>query len=384
MFLTGKQEKLRIERQFWKSRNKNPKLLEKWEFIGGIQTLPNADFEEYEHTHNHSKHAHAHTHGAVAPSIISAEKWIWAVKWLFVGLIATALVQVVIVYVTGSVALLADTIHNFGDAATAILLGFAFILVCREANKRFTYGYGRVEDFAGAVIVFLILFSALAAAYESIDRFFHPRILSFLGAVVAASIIGFIENEIVAEFRVKVGKEIGSAVLIADDYHSRVDGYTSLAVLFGAVGVWLGYPLADPIIGLIITLAIRHIVWDSGKAVFTRMLDGVDPKVVEEIEHEIEHEIVHVKGVKEIKEARVCWIGHRLHAEVNIAVDSWLSVKEGHEIAMDARHEMMHHLEYLSNAVIHVNSMGYSGREYHRIEEHEHGRYPPHGIERSI
>lgn len=297
MFLTGKQERLRIERQFWKSRNKNPKLLEKWEFTGGIQTLPNADVEEHEHTHDHSKHANVHTHGAVDPSIISTEKGIWAVKWSFVGLMATALVQVVIVYVTGSVALLADTIHNFGDAATAIPLGFAFILARREANKRFTYGYGRVEDLAGVVIVFLILFSALVVAYESINRIFHPRTLSFLGAIVAASIIGFIGNEIVAEFRIKVGKEIGSAVLIADGYHARVDGYTSLAVLFGAVGVWLGYPLADPIIGLIITLAILHIVWDSGKDVFTRMLDGVDPEVVEEIEHEI----VNVEGVKEIK-----------------------------------------------------------------------------------
>ncbi|WP_011306234.1 cation diffusion facilitator family transporter [Methanosarcina barkeri] len=374
MFLTGKQERLRIGRQFWKSKNKNPKLLEKWEFTGGIQTLPNADFEEYEHTHNHSKHAHVHTHGAVDPSIISTERGIWAVKWSFVGLMATALVQVVIVYVTGSVALLADTIHNFGDAATAIPLGFAFILSRREANKRFTYGYGRVEDLAGVLIVFLMLFSVLVVAYESIDRLFHPQSLSFLGAVAAASIIGFIGNEIVAEFRVKVGKEIGSAVLIADGYHARIDGYTSLAVLFGAVGVWLGYPLADPIIGLIITLAILHIVWDSGKAVFTRMLDGVDPEVVEEIEHEI----VHVEGVKEIKEVRVRWIGHRLHAEVNIAVDPVLSVKEGHEIAMDVRHEMMHHLEYLSNAVIHVDPMGYSGEEYHRIEEHEHVGYPPH------
>jgi len=373
VFLTEKQERLRIERKIRKYVISM--LLEKWEFTGGIQTLPNADFEEYEHAHNHSKHANVHTHGAVDPSIISTEMGIWAVKWSFVGLMATALVQVVIVYVTGSIALLADTIHNFGDAATAIPLGFAFILSRRKANKRFTYGYGRLEDLAGALIVFLILFSALVAAYESINRIFHPRTLNFLGTVVAASIIGFIGNEIVAEFRVKVGKEIGSAVLIADGYHARVDGYTSLAVLFGAVGVWLGYPLADPIIGLIITLAILHIVWDSGKAVFTRMLDGVDPEVVEEIEHEI----VNVKGVKEIKEVRVRWIGHRLHAEVNIAVDPGLSVKEGHEIAMDVRHEMMHHLEYLSNAVIHVDPMGYSGEEYHRIEEHEHGGYLPHG-----
>lgn len=309
------------------------------------------------------------------PSIISTERGIWTVKWSFVGLSITALVQVVIVYLSGSVALLADTIHNFGDAATAIPLGFAFILARKKANNRFTYGYGRVEDLAGVIIVFLILFSALVAAYESIDRLFHPQTVGFLGAVVAASILGFAGNEIVAKFRIKVGKEIGSAALIADGYHARVDGYTSLAVLFGAIGVWLGYPLTDPIIGLIITLAILYIVWDSGKTVFTRMLDGVDPEIVEEIKSEIDH----VEGVKGIKEVRVRWIGHRLHAEVNIAVDAGLSVEEGHGIAMDVRHEMMHSLGYLSNAVIHVDPVGFSGEEYHIIEEHEHGEYPPHG-----
>ena len=288
---------------------------------------------------------------------------------------STALIQVAIVYLSGSVALLADTIHNFGDAASAIPLGFAFILARKKANNRFTYGYGRAEDLAGVVIVLLILFSALVAAYESIDRIFNPRTVGFLKAVAIASIIGFMGNETVAEFRIRVGKEIGSAALIVDGYHARVDGYTSLAVLFGAIGVWLGYPLADPIIGLIITVAILNIVRESSKAVFSRMLDGVDPEIVEEIKHEISH----VEGVRDIKEVRVRWIGHRLHAEVNIAVDAGLSVEEGHEIAMDARHKMMHQLGYLSNAVIHVDPAGLSGEDYHRIEGHEHGEYPPHG-----
>jgi cation diffusion facilitator family transporter len=220
--------------------------------------------------HNHSReetHApdndHSHTHGfgdVVDPTILTTERGIWAVKWSLVGLMLTAVLQVVIVYISGSVALLADTIHNFGDAATAIPLWIAFLLARRKPSKRFTYGYGRVEDLAGVAIVFMILFSAVVAGYESIQRIFQPQEVKYLWAVVAASLIGFIGNEAVALFRIKVGKEIGSAALVADGYHARVDGLTSLAVLFGVVGVWLGYPLADPIVGLLITIAILKIV----------------------------------------------------------------------------------------------------------------------------
>jgi cation diffusion facilitator family transporter len=168
----------------------------------------------------------------------------------------TALLQVGVVLISGSVALLADTIHNFGDAATAIPLGIAFLFARRRPTKRFTFGYGRVEDLAGVTIVLLILFSAIVAAYESINRFFHPQDISHLWAVAIASAIGFIGNEAVAIFRIRVGRRIGSAALIADGQHARIDGWPSLAVLVGVLGVWFGYPMADPIVGLIITIAI--------------------------------------------------------------------------------------------------------------------------------
>lgn len=286
----------------------------------------------------------------------------------------TALFQIAVVWVSGSVALLADTIHNFGDAATAVPLGFAFLLSRKMPNKSFTYGYGRAEDLAGLFVVFLILFSAVVAAYESFSRLFSPRPVEFLGAVVAASLIGFSGNELVARFRIKVGMEIGSAALVADGYHARVDGFTSLAVLVGALGVWLGYPLSDPIIGLLITAAILRIVWDAGKIVLSRMLDGVDPGVVDEILQEVSR----VNGVKEVSEVRVRWLGHRLHAEVNIAVDPELSVEEGHAIAVEVRHGLLHGLGYLSNALIHVDPLGSSGEEFHRFPEHEHDSLPPH------
>ncbi len=329
---------------------------------------------EHDNTHGHQHGTDGHTHGIVDPSIYSTQRGIWAIKWSFLGLLVTAVFQVVIVLLSGSVALFADTIHNFGDAATAIPLWIAFRLARLKPSGRFTYGYGRVEDLAGVAIVFTILFSAIVAGYESVNRLFHPRDLDYLWAVVAASLIGFVGNEAVAVFRIRVGKEIGSAALIADGYHARVDGLTSLAVLFGAMGVWLGYPLADPIVGLLITAAIFRIVWDSSKAVFTRMLDGVDPEVVEEIRHAVSH----IQGIQDIAEIRVRWLGHRLHAELNVAVDAELSVEKGHEIAKEVRHQLLHHLRYLSNATIHVDPVNASGEKHHTITEHVHGDLPPH------
>jgi len=218
------------------------------------------------------------------------------------------------------------------------------------------------------VIVFIILFSAIVAGYESIDRLLHPRGIEYLWAVMAASVIGFLGNEMVAVFRIKVGKEIGSAALIADGYHARVDGWTSLAVLVGSLGVWLGYPLADPFVGLLITIAILGIVWQSAKAVFTRLLDGVEPEII----HEIRHAAHHIPEVLEVTEVRARWIGHRLHAELNIAVSPELSVERGHEIAKEVRHQLLHHLSYLANATIHIDPVNASGEEHHDIAEHVH------------
>ncbi len=287
---------------------------------------------------------------------------------------ATALIQIFIVFASGSVALLADTIHNFGDAATAIPLGFAFILSRKKPNKRFTYGYGRVEDIAGLIIVLLIFFSAVVAAYESISRLFFPQPVEFLGGVIAASIIGFLGNELVAKFRIKIGTEIGSAALVVDGYHARADGFTSLAVLFGVLGIWMGYPLADPLIGLFITIAILRIVQDAGKSVFSRMLDGVEPDIVDEI-----YQVVNkIEEVRDVTEVRVRWLGHRLYAEVNIAVDPLLSVEEGHAIAVEVQHRMMHGLNYLSNVIVHVDPLGSAGESFHRLSEHEHDNLPSH------
>ena len=328
---------------------------------------------QHDHNHRHDE-GHGHTHGAVDPSIATSERGIWAVKWSFILLIATALVQVVVVVLSGSVALLSDTIHNFGDAATAIPLWIAFALGRLGESRRFPFGYGRVEDLAGVLVVLIILFSAVVAGYQAIDRLLNLEPIGLLWAVVAASVVGFVGNEVVAVFRIKVGQEIGSTALIADGYHARTDGWTSLAVLFGAVGVWLGYPLADPLVGLLITLAILVIVWQSGKAVFTRLLDGVDPEVAEEIRHAARH----ITGVEDVAEGRARWLGHRLRAEVNVAVKPELSVAEGHAIAQEVNHQLLHELCYLDMAVVHLDPIQELGEEHHRVAAHSHDGLPIH------
>ncbi len=328
--------------------------------------------ESYEPNRRHN--AQVLTHGAIDPSILASRRGIWAVKWSFFGLIVTALFQAAIVSLSGSVALFADTIHNIGDAATAVPLWIAFRLARRKPSNRFTYGYGRLEDLAAVAVVLTILFSAIIACYESINRFSHPQTVTHLWAVIVASIVGFLGNEAVAQFRMKVGQEIGSAALIADAYHARVDGLTSLAVLLGAVGVWLGYPMADPIVGILITVAILRIVWESARSVFPRLLDGVDPEVIDEIRHSVNH----LSRVREVSEVRVRWLGHRLQAEVNITVDGGLSVEKGHEIGLEVQHQLLHQLKYLSHATVHVDPATASGEIHHRILEHTHGEISAH------
>ncbi len=326
---------------------------------------------EHHHDHEgrHDRHAdHGHAHGVVDASITTSDRGLWAVKWSFLGLGLTAAIQIAVVLLSGSVALLADTIHNISDAATAIPLAIAFLFGRLKPSQRFSFGYGRVEDIAGVLVVLTILFSALVAGYLAIERLFHPQEIGHLGAVAAAALIGFVGNEAVAIFRLRVGREINSAALIADGQHARVDGWTSLAVLLGAIGVWMGYPIADPIIGLVISIVILGVVWDSAKAVFTRMLDGVDPWVLEEIRHAAGH----VAGVREVTEVRARWIGHRLTAEANIALDPELSVREGHRIAHEVHHQLRHHLSYLSVATIHVDPVESAGERHHDIHHHVH------------
>ncbi|RUO98569.1 cation diffusion facilitator family transporter [Hyphomicrobium sp.] len=325
------------------------------------------DFGGQGHSHDHDG-GHGHTHGVIDPTIATTERGIWAIKWAFVILAVTAALQILVVFATNSVALLADTIHNVGDATTAIPLWIAFRLAQRKPTATFTYGYGRVEDLAGIAIVGVILFSAIVAGYEAIDRIFHPYPISLLWWVAAAGVIGFLGNEIVAVFRIRVGREINSAALIADGYHARTDGLTSLAVVAGAFGVWLGFPLADPIIGLLITLAIFGIVWQSARAVLTRMLDGVDPGIIAEIRHSA----AHVSGIKEVLDAKARWIGHRLHADVAVRVDDAATIADADKMAAQLRAELLAHIPAMAEAYVRVQGKAdgpvYEAPQYHAPE----------------
>ncbi len=330
--------------------------------------------QEQHRDHGRGHEGHGHTHGFVDASISSSDRGLWAVKWSFVGLFVTALFQLVIVVLSNSIALLADTIHNFGDASTAIPLGIAFLFAKRTPTRRFTYGFGRVEDLAGLAVVLTIFGSAAVAFYQAIQRLLHPQPVSHLGAIAVASLIGFLGNELVAVFRIRVGKEIGSAALVADGYHARTDGWTSLAVLAGAIGVYLGYPKADPIVGLAITVAILGIVWQSLKTVFSRMLDGVEPAVLDEVRHAA----AHVPGVNGLTDVRARWIGHRLNAEVSISVAPGMTVEQGHDLAKEVEHQLRHHLKFLSGATVHVDPVSEPGEMYHRVSSHTHDGIPAH------
>ena len=295
---------------------------------------------------DHGAQGHGHTHGVIDSSLANSERGIWAIKWSFVILAITAAFQLAIVLVSGSVALLADMIHNVADATTAIPLWIAFVLARRKPSKTFTYGLGRVEDLAGILIILIILFSAVVAGYQAIHRLLNPQPVSHLGWLALAGFIGFVGNEVVAVFRIRVGRQMNSAALIADGYHARTDGLTSLAVVLGALGVWLGYPLADPIVGLLITITIGGIVWQSAKAVITRTLDGVDPSVTAEIRHAAEH----VPGIASVTDARARWIGHELHADVAIEVDEQLSLPAAMDIARNLKSELLAHTPALKTA----------------------------------
>jgi len=265
------------------------------------------------------------------------------------------------------VALLADTLHNFSDALTAIPLWLAFTLARRAANRRFTYGYGRAEDLAGVLIVLMIFGSALVVFYESIQKIIHHQVMANIGWVAAAAIIGFVGNELVAVFRIRVGREIGSAALIADGLHARTDGLTSLGVLAGAIGVWLGFPLADPIMGFVIGFAILIIVWGAAREMWLRMMDATDPALIEEIETTVKD----VEGVLEVHDVTLRWLGHRQRGKLHITVDCQLPTVESHRIAENVRHRLFHALPALVEMTVHVDPCECDlGVDYHPSAHH--------------
>jgi cation diffusion facilitator family transporter len=261
-----------------------------------------------------------HTHDSsdsIDDALEASTSGVRALKISLFVLLGTTILQLAVVLISGSVALLADTIHNFSDALTAVPLWIAFVLARRGATRRYSYGLGRAEDLAGLFIVVVVALSAVVAAWQSILRLLHPHPLENLWWVAAAGVIGFAGNEAVAIYRIRVGRQIGSAALVADGVHARTDGFTSLAVVVGAIGVMLGFPLADPIVGILISIAILALLAGTIRSIGRRLMDGIEPELLDRAEHAI----LHVDGVRSIGELRLRWVGHRLQGDAEIVID---------------------------------------------------------------
>ena len=338
------------------------------------------------HDHDHGpRRSHAHSrwhrlsHLITPHSHDSAEKVDAALEtsrdgmqalWISLAVLgATAGLQAVVVALSGSVALLGDTLHNVADALTAVPLGIAFVVGRRAPTRRYTYGYGRAEDLAGIVIVMIIAASSALAGYEAVQRLLHPAQVSHLLAVAAAALVGFIGNETVARYRIRVGRRIGSAALVADGLHARTDGFTSLAVLLGAGGVAIGWRWADPVIGLAITAAILLVLKDAAREVYRRLMDAVDPGLVDQVENTLRA----TSGVVDVGAVHMRWIGHRLRAECDVAVPADLTVAAAHAIAVEAEHRLIHAIPRLTSAIVHTDPHSSDGADHHADLAHHRG-----------
>ena len=301
-----------------------------------------------------------------------------ALRISLVVLGATAIAQAVVVAFTGSVALLGDTLHNVADALTAVPLWLAFTIGRRSPNRRYTYGYGRAEDLAGIAIVLTIASSAILAGYEAVDRLLRPSDVRHVPWVAAAAVFGFAGNEIAARVRIGAGRRIGSAALVADGLHARTDGFTSLAVLFGALGVAAGIEQADPVIGLVISLLIARVLVQAAKGIYYRLMDAVDPEILERARDVAAAE----PGVERVDDLRLRWIGHRLRAEVEVAVDPALALAEAHEISHRVHHALLHGVARLDEVIVHPSPVGHADTDPHALlTHHRDGRPHDHGPE---
>ncbi len=298
------------------------------------------------------RHDHPHEHFGPGDSPLSATSHGVRATWISLLVLgATALIQLAIVAVSGSVALLADTIHNATDALTAVPLLIAFRLGRRPPSPRYPYGLHRAEDLAGVAIVLMILASAVFAGVEAFNRLVHPVEPERIGLVLAAGVAGFFGNESVALYRIRVGRRIGSAALVADGLHARTDGFTSLGVVLSAIATLLGIARADAVVGLAITLVIGWTLVRAARGVLHRILDGTDEETIALIEEVA----ASVAGVEHVTEAKARWTGHRLRAELSIDVDPGISVERGHDIAERVRAALLTEVPRLGDAAVHVD-----------------------------
>lgn len=327
--------------------------------------------DSYEHAHEHDEHehehgkGHGHEHGKVDADLYGNRAGLRAVQIATAGMFIVAAIQFTIAGIGGSAGLFADALHNLGDVFTTIALWIAFVISSRTANQRYTYGYYRAEDLAGIFIVLVIIGSAVAGAVESILKLASGNVPSQIYWSMAAALIGVVGNELLAQYKIAVGKRINSVPLVADGQHSRIDGLTSLAAFLGLLGVKLGFPLADPIAGLLITVVIITVVYSTSRSVLQRLLDAVDPHIVPSIIESAKS----IAGVEAVTDVRARWVGHTLHVVMNIEVNAELTLAKAHAIAEEVRHRLFHDIKGVSEVAIHTDPAG-SDTDYHEAMAH--------------
>src|SRR6266571_2528744 len=327
------------------------------------------DHDEDEHGgHGHGHGGHGHEHGKVDVDLYGDKAGLRAVQISTAGMFIVAAIQFAIAGIGGSAGLFADALHNLGDVLTTVALWIAFVISNRAANQRYTYGYHRAEDLAGIFIVLVIIASAVAGAWESIQKLSSGSAPTHLLLSMAAAVVGFVGNEILAWYKISVGKRINSVPLVADGQHSRIDGLTSLAALIGLIGAAFGLRIADPIAGLVITVVILTVVYSTSRSVLQRLLDAVDPHVVPSIIATASE----VPGVEDVGDVRARWVGHTLHVMMNIGVDAEMTLARAHEIAEEVRHRLFHRIGGLSEAIIHTDphSFGEGAVDHHQLVAH--------------
>ncbi|WP_342371893.1 cation diffusion facilitator family transporter [Propioniciclava soli] len=319
----------------------------------------------HDHDHDHGddwwarvRHAitpHSHDHAEAMPTAEEASKEGIRTAWIsLAGMAATAALQLVIVAVSGSIGLLADTLHNLGHLVTTIPLIIAFRLGRRAPTRRYPFGLRRAEDLVGLLIGLVIAISAALIIAESVRALVDPRPMTNPAWVLAAALIGAAGNEIVAIYRIRTGRRIGSAALIAEGQHARTDALTSLAVIGGVVGTWAGFPQVDALVGLLMGAVIVGVLISTVRVTVRRLMDGVEDGTLDQIERTA----ADVPGVRRVERSRARWSGHRMEADLDIAVDPGLTVAAAHTIAVEVHSTLLRAVRHLDRVSVHVEPDG--------------------------
>ncbi len=316
--------------------------------------------------HDHGHGGHGHEHGKVDAELYGNRAGLRAVQISTAGMLLVSLIQLSIALFGGSAGLFADALHNLGDVLTTVALWIAFVISSRAANRRYTYGYHRAEDLAGIFIVLVIIGSAVAGAFESINKLISGGAPTQIYLSMVAAAIGCIGNEVLAQYKISVGKRINRVPLVADGQHSRIDGLTSLAALIGLIFALFGLPIADPLAGILITLVILSVVYTTSRSVLQRLLDGIDPHLIPMITKTA----AGIEGVRDTTDVRARWVGHNLHIVMNIEVDAELTLIQAHTIAEQVRHSLFHEIPGVSEIIIHTDPSSASGNHHEETAHH--------------